>query len=293
MRSGRSAAGNQAGLFTPLVPSYAGGAMFQRYVSFGNSITAGIQSGGLNDSLQKLAYPVLLARAMGTPFFYPSINYAPSFSLYGCPPPITFIFSSPPTRLGPGSTDQTCSLRGTPLPPFLNNVAFPGADVLELLNSNYAPPQPPASATDAFKLFLLGGRTASRGGGGRHADDDRLLGYARNLRYGDTQHARHSRAVQRDHRAGRDGAGLGVCGPERPVAGPRRCSRRDSAVPSVPPRPERDGGAIRNRDQSRWHSPQHLNPTPGRPSAAGLDQRPLQRPDPPDSLSANRAGAGG
>ena len=154
-----AAACHQDELFTPLVPSYAGGAMFQRYVSFGNSITAGIQSGGLNDSLQKLAYPVLLARAMGTPFFYPSINYAPSFSLYGCPPPITFIFSSPPTRLGPGSTDQTCSLRGTPLPPFLNNVAFPGADVLELLNSNYAPPQPPASATDAFKLFLLGGRT--------------------------------------------------------------------------------------------------------------------------------------
>src|SRR5437667_3181515 len=111
-----AAACHEDELFTPLPPAYAGGAMFARYVSFGNSITAGIQSGGLNDSLQKLAYPVLLARAMGTPFFYPSINYAPSFSLYGCPPPITFIFSSPPTRLGPGSTDQTCSLRGTPLP---------------------------------------------------------------------------------------------------------------------------------------------------------------------------------
>src|SRR5438105_4749803 len=52
-----AAACHQDELFTPLVPSYAGGAMFQRYVSFGNSITAGIQSGGLNDSLQKLAYP--------------------------------------------------------------------------------------------------------------------------------------------------------------------------------------------------------------------------------------------
>src|SRR6267143_2606845 len=154
-----AAACHQDELFTPLVPSYAGGAMFQRYVSFGNSITAGIQSGGLNDSLQKAAYPVLLARAMGTPFFYPSLNYAPSLNLYGCPPPITFVFSSPPTRLGPGSTDQTCSLRSASVPPFLNNVAFPGADVLEMLNSNYAPPQPPASATDAFKLFLLGGRT--------------------------------------------------------------------------------------------------------------------------------------
>src|SRR5207302_6912257 len=68
-------------------------------------------------------------------------------------------FRNPATRLGTGSTAQTCSLRSAPVPPFLNNVAFPGADVLELLNSNYAPPQPPASATDAFKLFLLGGRT--------------------------------------------------------------------------------------------------------------------------------------
>ena len=154
-----TAACHQDELFTPVVPSYAGGAMFQRYVSFGNSITAGLQSGGLNDSLQKLAYPVLLGRAMGTPFYYPSINYAPSLNLYGCPPPITFVFSSPPTRLGTGSTDQTCSLRSAPQPPFLSNVAFPGAEVLELLNSNYAPPQSAPSATDAFKLFLLGGQT--------------------------------------------------------------------------------------------------------------------------------------
>ncbi len=154
-----AAACHQDELFPPVVPSYAGGAMFQRYVSFGNSITAGLQSGGLNDSLQKLAYPVLLGRAMGTPFYYPSINYAPSLNLYGCPPPITFVFSSPPTRLGTGSTDQTCSLRSAPPPPFLSNVAFPGAEVLELLNSNYAPPQSAPSATDAFKLFLLGGQT--------------------------------------------------------------------------------------------------------------------------------------
>ncbi len=132
--------------------------MFQRYVSMGNSITAGFQSGGLNDSLQGLAYPVLLARAMQTTFYYPSINYVPSLNLYGCPSPITFIFSDPPTRLGP-PTAPPCSLRNPNIPPYLNNVAFPGADVLELLNTNYAPPQPPPSATDAYKLFLLGGRT--------------------------------------------------------------------------------------------------------------------------------------
>ena len=153
-----AAACHEDELFTPLTPSYKGGAMFTRYVSFGNSITAGFQSGGLNDSLQRLAYPVLLARAMGTTFYYPSINYVPSLNLYGCPSPITFIFSNPPTQLGP-PTAPPCSLRSPIIPPYLNNVAFPGADVLELLNTNYAPPQPTPAATDAYKLFLLGGRT--------------------------------------------------------------------------------------------------------------------------------------
>ena len=140
------------GLFTPTPPQYAGGAMFARYVSFGNSITAGIQSAGLSDSLQRLAYPVLLARAMGTPFNYPSLNPP------GCPPPITNIFTNPPTRLL-GLPASFCALRSATVPAYLNNVAFPGADVLELLNTNYGSPQPPASATDAYKLFLLGGRT--------------------------------------------------------------------------------------------------------------------------------------
>ena len=138
-------------LFTPTPPQYAGGAMFARYVSFGNSITAGVQSAGLTDSTQRLAYPVLLARAMATPFNYPSLNDP------GCPPPITNIFTNPPTRVG-GLPDTFCALRKN-APTLLNNVAFPGAEVLELLNTNYGSPQPPGSATDAYKLFLLGGRT--------------------------------------------------------------------------------------------------------------------------------------
>src|SRR5438046_8475373 len=157
-RALRAAACHEDELFTPLTPSYKGGAMFTRYVSFGNSITAGFQSFGLNDSLQRLAYPVLLARAMGTTFYYPSINYVPTANLFGCPSPITFIFSNPPTRLGP-PTAPPCSLRSPIIRPYLHNVAFPGADVLELLNTNYAPPQPTPAATDAYKLFLLGGRT--------------------------------------------------------------------------------------------------------------------------------------
>jgi hypothetical protein len=149
-----AAACNNDALLTPPPPAYAGGAMFARYVSFGNSITAGFQSGGLSDSLQRLGYPVLLAKAMGTPFFYPSLNNP------GCPPPIDTLFKQPtPHRVG-GATAATCLLRSATVPPYLNNVAFPGADVLALLNTNYTPPPPrPPTASDAYKLFLLGGRT--------------------------------------------------------------------------------------------------------------------------------------
>src|SRR2546426_4761902 len=122
------------------------------YVSSENRITAGFEGWGLSDSLQRRAYRVLRAGGMGSPFFYPSLTNP------GCPPPITFIFSSPPTRLN-NLPATFCALRSSNVPPFLNNVAFPGADILEVLNTNYGDPQPPASATDAYKLFLLGGKT--------------------------------------------------------------------------------------------------------------------------------------
>ena len=40
-------------------------AFMARYVALGNSITAGYQSGGINDSTQRRAYPALIARAFG------------------------------------------------------------------------------------------------------------------------------------------------------------------------------------------------------------------------------------
>src|SRR6266487_3091368 len=87
-------------LFPPAVPQYAGGAMFQRYVAMGNSLTAGFQSGGINDSTQGQSYAVLLAAAMGGDhFYYPSLN-AP-----GCPPPYTNVFTG--ARVG-GGTGATC-----------------------------------------------------------------------------------------------------------------------------------------------------------------------------------------
>ena len=41
--------------------------IFRSYVAIGNSLAAGWQSGGINDSTQQQAYPRLLAIQMGTP----------------------------------------------------------------------------------------------------------------------------------------------------------------------------------------------------------------------------------
>jgi len=52
------------------------------YVALGNSITAGYQSGGINDSTQRQSYALLLARQMGTRYAYPALT------MPGCAPPI-------------------------------------------------------------------------------------------------------------------------------------------------------------------------------------------------------------
>jgi hypothetical protein len=142
-------------LFTPLPPGYAGGAMFQRYVSLGNSITAGFQSGGINDSTQKQSYAVLMAGAMGGSRFYrPSLNYVPAFNLWGCPPPIDSLFtaSGVPHRLG-GATAPPCSLRSAPLPPYISNVAVPGATSFDPFHAG------PSPSANALTLLILGGRS--------------------------------------------------------------------------------------------------------------------------------------
>ena len=121
--------------------------MFARYVSMGNSITAGFQSAGINDSTQVLAYGVLLARQMHTPYFQPLLNRP------GCPPPIVNVFLR--TVVGPPLNPALpCALRKqTPVPPpFLNDVAVPGAgseDVLTNLSPNSSP--------NALTTILLGG----------------------------------------------------------------------------------------------------------------------------------------
>jgi hypothetical protein len=119
--------------------------IFQSYVAIGNSITAGYQSGGINDSTQRQSYAVLLAKQMSTRFAYPSLF------LPGCPPPLNNLLTQ--TRVGSG-TSTTCALRtsGVTITATLNNVAVPGA----------ASADPTASvgpAASALTELILGGET--------------------------------------------------------------------------------------------------------------------------------------
>ena len=126
--------------------------LFDRYVSMGNSITAGFQSGGINDSTQQQSYAVLLARAMHSPF------YVPSLTKPGCPPPYTNVFTGArltPTGYPP-STGTSCYLRNIPSepPPYVSNTAVPGAEVEDLFNNLDT-----ASNANSLTQFILGGLT--------------------------------------------------------------------------------------------------------------------------------------
>ncbi|HET8712727.1 MAG TPA: SGNH/GDSL hydrolase family protein [Gemmatimonadales bacterium] len=124
--------------------------LFARYVSMGNSITAGFQSGGINDSTQNQAYPRLLAQAMRSPFFVPLLSRP------GCPPPYTNVFTQ--TRLTPTgfppSTSTSCYLRSIPAvpPPYVSNTAVPGARVSDVY-TNATP------SANNLTQFILGGLT--------------------------------------------------------------------------------------------------------------------------------------
>jgi hypothetical protein len=59
---------------TVLGPTTIGtGDIFHSYVALGNSITAGYQSGGINDSTQRQSFARLLAVQMGTQYHYASL----------------------------------------------------------------------------------------------------------------------------------------------------------------------------------------------------------------------------
>ena len=117
--------------------------LFDRYVSMGNSITAGFQSGGILDSTQNQSYAVLLAQSMHSPFYVPLLQRP------GCPPPYTNVFTQ--TRLL-GGTGTTCALRkvvASP-PPFISNTAVPGAEVIDIVNNL----DPTSNANTLTQMFL-------------------------------------------------------------------------------------------------------------------------------------------
>lgn len=120
-------------------------AIFQSYVALGNSITAGFQSGGINDATQRQAYPLLLATQMGTRYAYPSLAGV------GCPPPvINFQTQARPT----GTTATTCQLRsGASATDILNDVAVPNA-------SSFDPTAPGGTPfSNVLTSLFLGGKS--------------------------------------------------------------------------------------------------------------------------------------
>jgi hypothetical protein len=133
----------------PAPPVPSGGVVFQRFVAVGNSISAGFQSGGINDSTQDRAFPVLVAEAAGADFSIPYLKRP------GCPSP--YVNNVQKTHVG-GVPDigylSVCFGR-TNNSGDINNVAVPGAGVQDMF-SNFATP---ISTYEKLTTFILGGRT--------------------------------------------------------------------------------------------------------------------------------------
>ncbi len=123
----------------PVIVEPVGGTLFDRYVSLGNSITAGFQSGGINVELQREAYPVLLAEKANAEFGIPAL------AMPGCPPPFVAPLSTTRT-----STTE-CNYRSFDAPELVQNLAVPGAAVADL-GDTYG-------TASALNTFILGGRT--------------------------------------------------------------------------------------------------------------------------------------
>ena len=119
--------------------------IFRRYVSMGNSITAGFQSAGINDSTQNRSYAVLIANASGAPFYVPSLQGR------GCPPP--FVNNVTQERVGGGGPTD-CDLREFSEAPWVSNVAVPGATSFSPVDN-----LSPGANSNALTTFILGGRT--------------------------------------------------------------------------------------------------------------------------------------
>lgn len=117
-------------------------ALFDRPVWMGNSITAGFQSAGINDSLQQRSYAKLLAGAMGTSYYYRSLR------MPGCVAPFTN--NKTQARVA-GATASACRGGTTEALPWLSNTAIPGARAIEITNNAATP----VSASNALTQIIL------------------------------------------------------------------------------------------------------------------------------------------
>ena len=137
---------NDADVFSPAPAD----PLFHSYVAIGNSITAGFQSDGINDSTQKTSYALLLAQQMRTRYSFPSLR------MPGCQPPISNALTG--ARVGPAGS---CALRNIPVvnnvptaPPSLNNVAVPGLGTADVTALGTAAPR-----NNALTQLILGGKS--------------------------------------------------------------------------------------------------------------------------------------
>lgn len=128
-------------------PELSGGnELMRRYVSVGNSITAGFQSAGINDSTQRETYAVQVARRAGASFVIPELAFP------GCPPPLVNNLTG--EQVGPPLPTGCALRRDDPLPPVINNVAVPGAHAIDPLDN-----LDPTSNANALTTLILGGQT--------------------------------------------------------------------------------------------------------------------------------------
>jgi phospholipase/lecithinase/hemolysin len=128
-----------------LSPQPAANPIFQRYVALGNSITAGYQSSGINDSTQRESYARIVAQQMHTGYVYPQLVNP------GCPPPIANFLTR--IRTSGDTVSNSCKLRNPATTLLIqNNVAVPGATSAD-------PTAATTKASNILTQLFLGGKT--------------------------------------------------------------------------------------------------------------------------------------